>query len=41
MANGNLSKGPVAVWTDDNSVEETTTTPRTQDEQVEGENGHI
>ena len=41
MANGNLSKGPVAVWTGDNSVEETTTAQRTQDEHVEDENGHI
>jgi len=35
MANGNLSKGPTAVWTGDNSVEETTTAQRIQEVQVE------
>jgi len=41
MANGNLSKGPAAVWTGDNSVEETTAAQRIQDEHVEDKYGHI
>jgi len=41
MANGNLNRGPAAVWTGDNSVEETTATKRIQDEHVEEKYGHI
>jgi len=34
MANGNLNIGPTAVWTGDNSVEETTAVKRTQNEHI-------
>jgi len=41
MANGNLSKGPAAIWTGDNSVEETTAAKRIQEAHIKDQYGHI